>query len=362
MKQTILMAAFLLLLCFTPGLQGQDATEKSDESNLFQLLPTADQSSPIVGFKVQLTPDDAKPGDTVTLQIDVTVQEGWHISPLQSGDEVGRSLLTEIEFEPRRLEAIDEAFECSIEPKEMKLKDDTQLHLGGKFSWTRQYKVKRRARSYFGKGSITFQACDDEKCLPPKTLEFSLDPDRPISVEEIASQYKLIGAPIEVLMDACDATRPKAKVSLAGVLFSPGGKPTEQLVLKGSISLNEGRNVDIYLPRDRKYKLQNKGSSNTQFENTSTYVSIDQNMDGVIDESENYASSMPIRIGGEMLKILQLDKEKESMTIQRVDVPLSGTIIGQPCPPFEYQTVDGKTVSNKSIEGKVTILDIWAVT
>ena len=63
-----------------------------------------------------------------------------------------------------------------------------------------------------------------------------------------------------------------------------------------------------------------------------------------------------------MLKILQLDKEKEAMTIQRVDVPLTGTIVGQPCPPFEYQTVDGKTISNKSILGKVTILDIWAVT
>ena len=45
-----------------------------------------------------------------------------------------------------------------------------------------------------------------------------------------------------------------------------------------------------------------------------------------------------------------------------IDVPLTGSVLNRRCPEFEFTTVDGQTVSNKSILGKVTILDIWAVT
>ena len=50
------------------------------------------------------------------------------------------------------------------------------------------------------------------------------------------------------------------------------------------------------------------------------------------------------------------------MTIQELDIPLKGSLVGFRCPDFELKALDGSVVSNKSILGKTTILDIWAVT
>ena len=43
-------------------------------------------------------------------------------------------------------------------------------------------------------------------------------------------------------------------------------------------------------------------------------------------------------------------------------MPLRGSLVGYRCPDFEFTALDGSVVSNTSILGKTTILDIWAVT
>jgi len=63
-----------------------------------------------------------------------------------------------------------------------------------------------------------------------------------------------------------------------------------------------------------------------------------------------------------MFQVTGINIQSKTMTLQQIDVPLTGSVLNRRCPEFEFTTVDGQTVSDKSILGKVTILDIWAVT
>jgi len=92
------------------------------------------------------------------------------------------------------------------------------------------------------------------------------------------------------------------------------------------------------------------------------YFSIDHDGDGEISENESFASNRPFRVGDEMFQVTGVDKENLKLTIQKIAAPLSGTIVGRKCPPFEFTTVDGKKITDQSILGKVTFLDVWAVT
>ena len=122
----------------------------------------------------------------------------------------------------------------------------------------------------------------------------------------------------------------------------------------------DGHAVAVYLPKRTKYNLKNTASGNTRFENTATYVSIDQDGDQEIADHESAAVNRPIRIRNSMYQVTSLDLN--SITFQQIDVPLSGVVLNQKCPPFRYTSTSGEVITDKSILGMVTILDIWAVT
>ena len=351
-----LIVVFCVLLSFGPY-----ACAQSPVGKLTQTLPTRNQTSPIVGFKVSLSPANAKPGETVTLSIDTSVQDGWHIYPVHFGGETPSWYPTKIEFESAGLEAIDSTFNCSVEPKSAQLGEDTQLHHEGKFSWTRKFRVKEGIRSYSGSGAIAFQVCDETKCLPPKTLAFDLSTTNKSELQQAVDQYEWAGEAIQVELEKCKLTRPKVKISIASVLFS-SGNPQDRLSLKGTLKLENGKSYTVYFPGSRIYTLENDGSGNTRLENSATYISIDHDGDGVISDWESHASNLPIRIDDQMYRVTELNKKEKKFAIRRVAAPLSGSIVGHRCPPFKLTSLDGETISDKSILGKVTILDIWAVT
>ena len=355
MKNKILLSALLMAFAILVSIStAQDAKPDSEISLKKQL------ESPAVNFKIEISPQKAKPGDTVTLEIEADVVEGWHIYPQQKGDKVPAWLPTEIKFDARGLEPSDKKFECSKEPSEELVGKEIQSHLSGKFSWTQKFKIAKGTKTFGGKGSIKFQVCDHERCLPPQTLKFELG-GQSEKVELIAGKFKPIGEPISIELEKCKKTRSKVVLSLMSLLFSTG-RQVEKLVLKGTHKFPEGQKLEFFLPSERKYRIENSGENNTRVFNNSTYFSIDRDGDGEISKPESYPANMPFRIANKMFKVVEMDREKKIFKIQQIDHPMFGSVIGQPVAPFEYTTVDGKTVSNKSILGKVTILDIWAVT
>jgi len=164
---------------------------------------------------------------------------------------------------------------------------------------------------------------------------------------------------IVVEMKPCKGvTRPTAKI---GSVLAVLTQSQDKLVHRGTIKV-EGKDTSIYLPRERKHTIENTDSDHSKFSNTSTHISIDQNADGQLEEYESFPANLPIRILDSMFKVTEIAEDGSSLTLARHDGPLSGVVLNRRCPDFSFQTVTGGTISNKSILGKVTILDIWAVT
>ncbi len=339
-------------------------------------LPTEQQVSPTVAFTVSLSPVDAKPGATVTLTVETDIQPGWHISAVGEELSDSPSLPTSIGFEARGLTAIDTQFTPSVKPSAVKIGDATHLQHTGSLSWRRTYRVLEQATTYSGTGSIRFQACDEELCLPPITLPFTLGaettaPRKPTTLQVLA--HKAMGKPTTIVL---------AETKLERRLINPSGLVTadpqkdigeyvkqlrasmqarEPLTLGGAIEI-DGSSVTLYIANQEEYSLVNTGAGNTNFQNTATYISIDYNSDGRIEAYESLASNLPIRIFDSMFVVTEISKSKKLIALQQVDIPLAGAVLNRKCPDFSYKTVDGQTVSTDSILGKTTILDIWAVT
>ncbi len=340
----------LLAIFFIVGaavVKGQDAGRATDSVSL--KLPTEDQKSPVASFEVVLSPSAPKPGDEVSLTIHATVKDGWHVYPLKlPAGVVG--VASEIEIESSRLEPIGDGFACSS--------SDEKQH-SGSWSWSRKYTVSERGLRRI-KGFVKFQACNDGTCLAPKKLEFvirGVRAKKPV-VTHVTPVHETVGEPIEISLVECDAVRPKAKLSVSSVLL---GSRTEKLAFKGTFADNE-KDLTIYLKKSRQYTLANTGTGDTRFENDASYFSIDHNGDGEITEGESFPGNRPFRVGDAMFQVTGVEHESRKLTIQKVAAPLSGTIVGEKCPPFEFTSITGEKITNQSILGKVTLLDVWAVT
>jgi len=341
------LASCTIALLVVVATHGWQALAQEASPTLTASLPTADQRSPAAAFEISLAPSDDD-ATVITLTVEASIADGWHIYPL---DEAGTNVPTKIKFDPTGLEAIESSFQLDPEFEDKK-------ELAGTFNWTRRYKLSKGSTSWSGSGSIKFQACDATKCLPPQTLTFdfantanSSSPKPEIDVND--------GDVIELKTEACSATRPPSTFSMSS-LFT--GQQDEDLNRKCSIEV-DGQKIDIYLPKADKYTIENTGLGNTTVSNTATYISIDQNRNGKLEDHEAMATNLPIRILDSMYEVTGIADDASSISLVKSDGPLFGTVLNRKCPEFSFQTVDGdRTISDKSILGKVTLLDIWAVT
>ncbi len=344
-------ALLLVLFAISPHSKAQDASVVE-----FKEIRLDSQAA---DFTVSLAPVEADES-TLTLKIKAKIIDGWHIYPIEKDGIQIDGFPTEIEFHSTSLQPLGDSFELSLvdDAKEAK-------KLSGTFVWERQYRLAN-SEDLKASGEITFQACDAIKCLPPTTLEFAFksnNADGELNESADQSVLQPIGEPIKVPIERCELlSRPKVKMQLGSDMIATlvtGELPNDKLNYRGAIPIGD-QEFSVYIPRVRKLSIKNT-SGPTRFENESTYISIDQNGDGEISDNESYATDRPIRILDSMYLVTELIK-KDSITFQKVDTPLSGSVVGRACPPFEVKTIDGKTISDKSIRGKVTILDIWAVT
>ncbi len=369
MKRSITFVATLMAICLVASstvLAQEQSNDSEKEQNNVRVFAQPERTSPYAKFKVSLTP--AENADEVTVGIQVSIKRNWHIGPIDLGDS-GSGLPTTIELESEHLTAKDQEFSPSVEPTTEKAGDDFQVFHVDTFKWTRDYKTTKPIEELAAEISVRFQVCDDTKCLPPKTMTFSLAPvkkskDAKQSSGEIEFSHEKIGQPIEVSLDDCDKQRRRVKfgdVSTLSIIFS--GIPDDSLDLTGQITFGS-ESFDFFLPKpdDGELSLINSGIGRTSFENTADYVSIDHNADGTLSDCEAVAMDGPIRIADSMFRVTKVDRKLKTITFQQIDAPLTGAIVGRKLPPFSFTTTEGETISNTSILGKVTILDIWAVT
>jgi hypothetical protein len=169
-------------------------------------------------------------------------------------------------------------------------------------------------------------------------------------------------AAMTVVMQNCKASRPgklTSDTSIVRALFT--GPPTEELVKRGTVEV-DGQKYTLYLPKAKAYSLKNTKPSDSDFENTSTLLSVDHTGDGRLTGNEGWFANLPLRLGDTMFDVTEIAADGSRIVLKPSKAPLRGVIVGRTCPPFSFQTADGKEVSRKSLAGKPFLLDIWSIT
>lgn len=104
-----------------------------------------------------------------------TIQSGWHLySQTQPKDAIAQP--TTFSFTKNPLINLDGKVKET--GKLEKFKDEELGVSANQYSkvvvFTQKVTLKGKAKSNVG-GNVTFQTCDDKKCLPPKTINFSIE-------------------------------------------------------------------------------------------------------------------------------------------------------------------------------------------
>ncbi len=103
-----------------------------------------------------------------------TIQKGWHLyAQNQPADAI--NMPTVVKFNANPLVVLTGK---TIETGKLEFFQDKKLKLSAnqysdKVVFTQKVTLKAKAKTNIG-GSVEFQTCDDKKCLPPKTVPFSI--------------------------------------------------------------------------------------------------------------------------------------------------------------------------------------------
>ncbi|OQY92846.1 MAG: hypothetical protein B6D37_13175 [Sphingobacteriales bacterium UTBCD1] len=116
-----------------------------------------------------------KTGDkTFEIRLTASIQSGWHLySQVQPQDAI--AIPTGIKFNANPLVVMDKKVK---EVGKMEKFHDEKLQLSAnqysnKVDFVQVVRLKASAKTNVS-GSVEFQTCDDKKCLPPKTVNFSI--------------------------------------------------------------------------------------------------------------------------------------------------------------------------------------------
>lgn len=114
---------------------------------------------------------DAK---TFEIYLTATIQPGWHLYSQSQGDDA-IAMPTDIRFNTNPLVVLDGAVKemGTMERYEDKKLGLTANQYSEKVVFVQTVKLKGPAKTNIS-GTVEYQTCDDEKCLPPKKLNFSL--------------------------------------------------------------------------------------------------------------------------------------------------------------------------------------------
>jgi hypothetical protein len=139
------------------------------------------------------------------------------------------------------------------------------------------------------------------------------------------------------------------------------GPPQDELAKRGTVRVDRQK-YTLYIPKAKSYSTKNTGPSDCDFDNTSTLISVDQHGDGRLTENDGWFANLPLRLGDKMFDVAGIAADGGRIVLKPLKASLRGVIVGRICPPFAFQTSDGKEVSRESLAGKPFLLDIWSIT
>lgn len=111
---------------------------------------------------------------TYEVRLTATIQNGWHLySQTQPDDAI--AIPTSIQFTKNPLLNMEGAVKevGKMEKFHDKTLDLSANQYSGKVEFVQVVKIKSSAKTNVS-GTVEFQTCNDEKCLPPKKVNFSV--------------------------------------------------------------------------------------------------------------------------------------------------------------------------------------------
>ena len=126
--------------------------------------------------EASVEPAEAKPGETVTFKLTVTLAKGYHTYPLVQPDKLAEGMVNKIDFpETGSLIFVGEA----LDPPQPESKSEPLLgikalnYYHGTIVYERKAVVSPKAKAGAATATIPkfiLSVCDKDSCFPPKTL------------------------------------------------------------------------------------------------------------------------------------------------------------------------------------------------
>ncbi len=138
-----------------------------------EVIPQRGKSADPVKVRFRLAPENAKPGEAITLTITMQLEPGWHTFALDHDSKnIGNPTAIDL-LATDGLKPADDAFSPTLAPEIEQIDGGKQQRIHHKeISWSRQYTVET---SEFGvRGELRYQICRDGQCRPTKKVPFEL--------------------------------------------------------------------------------------------------------------------------------------------------------------------------------------------
>ena len=146
----------------------------------------------VVTFQTRLEPEKPRPGEHARIILDLKIHQGWHVFSVIPGEGDFAPIPTTLTFEDESLLLIGPVYESnpitapdpvldmvlSFHEEQVSLFQNIQIpqEISGGTVWKNS-------------GNLSYQACSDRVCLPPKTDRFSIE--IPLGTGEIRNEYKI---------------------------------------------------------------------------------------------------------------------------------------------------------------------------
>ena len=131
----------------------------------------------VLSFELFLDPEKSRYGEHARIIVDITIQKGWHIFSVIPGEDDFAPIPTSLKIENESLKLLGPVYESNpiIAPNSV-LNQVLSYHENN-VKLFQNIKIPTETLSnseLLVPGSITYQACSDRVCLPPKTEKYSL--------------------------------------------------------------------------------------------------------------------------------------------------------------------------------------------
>ncbi|HLQ44396.1 MAG TPA: hypothetical protein VK137_06695, partial [Planctomycetaceae bacterium] len=138
-----------------------------------EVTPQRGESPDPIKARFRLSPDNAKPGEAVTLSVTMQLEPGWHTFALDHDPKNAGNPTTIEVTSANGLVPTEDPFTPTLAPQIELIEGGQEQRVHHKeITWTRQFTVEKR--EYGVSGELRYQICRMGQCRPSKKVSFAL--------------------------------------------------------------------------------------------------------------------------------------------------------------------------------------------